>query len=430
MNAEFLAVLDQMERDRGVSKETLFQVVESSILAACLKAHGPSRDLRAEINRKTGDVKLFARLTVVPTVKKPTEEIAYSEARKKVADCIIGETHEFEVTPSDMGRIAAAGVRQGIMQALRGEEKKMFYEEFKDTAGDIITGVVRRFVKSDVYLDLGKFEGIMPQAERVPTEEYSVGDRIKALVLKVEMTPRGPEIILSRSHPNFVRRLFEVECAELNNGTVEIKAMAREPGYRTKIAVASRQDKVDPVGALVGIRGTRVKNIVRELNNERVDIFKWTDNLRELVVEALKPAKIKSLEMNEAEKRIIVTVDETDEKNLALAIGKRGQNSRLTERLTGWKVDIKKDESEAQRFASKVSKAVDDLAGKLGVAPDVAQMAINAGLHSVESLRDTADDLEEAFSTVPNVDEATRNAAAAAVRAALGKLNPETPAGA
>ncbi|MCC6355542.1 MAG: transcription termination/antitermination protein NusA [Verrucomicrobiae bacterium] len=417
MSAELLSVLDQFEREKGIPRDTLFAMVESALLQATVKAQGPARDLRCQIDRKTGDIKAFARLSVVTHVTKPFEQISLSEARKRLPSCLLGQTYEIEVTPKDMGRIAAQAVKQAIMQGLRGEEKKMIYDEFRGRVNDIVTGTVRRFVKSDVVIDLGKFEGIMPQAERVPTEEYQVGDRLRALVLSVEMTTRGPEIILSRSHPNFVRRLFELECNELTNGAVEIRAMAREPGYRTKIAVGSKQDKVDPVGACVGIRGSRVKNIVRELNNERVDIFRWSDNIRELVVEALKPAKLKALEFDETNRRVTVTVDD---ENLSLAIGKRGQNARLTQKLTGWEIDIRRDESAEEQFQGKVQKAAEDIAAKLGVSVDVARLAVVYGFPTIEALKEAdAGDLEGA---IPDAE------AAAAIAGAIARLKEPAPA--
>lgn len=417
MSAELLSVIDQFEREKGIPRDTLFAMVESALLQATVKAQGPARDLRCTIDRKSGDIKAFAKLSVVTHVTKPFEQISLADARKRLPSCLLGQTYEIEVTPKDMGRIAAQAVKQAIMQGLRGEEKKMIYDEFRGRVNDIVTGTVRRFVKSDVIIDLGKFEGIMPQPERVPTEEYQVGDRLRALVLSVEMTTRGPEIILSRSHPSFVRRLFELECNELTNGAVEIRAMAREPGYRTKIAVGSKQDKVDPVGACVGIRGSRVKNIVRELNNERVDIFRWSDNIRELVVEALKPAKIKALEFDETNRRVTVTVDE---ENLSLAIGKRGQNARLTQKLTGWEIDIRRDESVEEQFQGKVQKAAAEMAASLGVSVDIARLAVVYGFPTVGALKEAdAADLEGAIPE-PGV--------AAALTEALARLSHQEPA--
>ncbi len=276
------------------------------------------------------------------------------------------------VTPKDFGRIAAQTAKQAIMQRIRQAEKEMIYDEFKDRAGEIVSGTVRRFERSDVIIDLGKFEAIMPARERVQTEDYNVGDRIRAYVVAVENGVRGPEIILSRSHPNFVRRLFETEVSEIADRTVEIKGIAREAGYRTKIAVWSPNEKVDPVGACVGMRGSRVKNIVRELNNEKVDIIRWSADVKEFVLEALKPAKVKSVTLDEAKKTVHIKVDEDQ---LSLAIGKRGQNARLTMRLTGWEVSIEKDESAEEAFEDNVARGVISLANRAsGRARDSARL--------------------------------------------------------
>src|SRR4030095_2590015 len=230
--------------------------------------------------------------------------------KKFKADVVVGEELDVEVTPKGLGRIAAQTAKQAMMQRIRQAEKEMIYEEFKDRAGEIVSGTVRRFERSDVIVDLGKFEATMPSKERVQTEDYNIGDRVRAYVVAVENGARGPEIIISRSHPNFVRRLFEMEVSEINDRTVEIKGVARAGGYRTKIAVFSANEKVDPVGACVGMRGSRVKNIVRELNNEKVDIIRWSYDVKELVGEALKPAKIKSVTLNEAKHSILIKVDE------------------------------------------------------------------------------------------------------------------------
>ncbi len=231
---------------------------------------------------------------------------------------------------------------------------------------------MRRFERSDVIIDLGKFEAVMPHNERVVTEEYNIGDRLRAYVVAVENGPGGPKIVLSRKHQNFVRRLFEMEVAEISDRTVEIRGLAREAGYRTKVAVHSANDKVDPVGACVGMRGQRVKNIVRELNNEKVDIIRWYPEPREMVLEALKPAKIKSVTLVPERKTVIVRVDEDQ---LSLAIGKRGQNARLTAKLTGWEINIEKDESAAQVFDNKVQQATAQLASQLGITADEANLA-------------------------------------------------------
>jgi N utilization substance protein A len=289
------------------------------------------------------------------------------------------------VTPRDFGRIAAQTAKQAMMQSLRQAEKEMMYDEFKDRAGEIVSGVVRRFEKSDVLIDLGKFEGLMPSKERVQTEDYNIGDRVRAYVVAVENGVRGPEIILSRSHPNFVKRLFESEVTEIADHTVQIRAIAREAGYRTKVAVYSADSKVDPVGACVGLKGARVKNIVRELNNEKVDIIRWSDNPKEFVKEALKPAVIaeSKITVDEAHKRVTVRVNEEE---LSKAIGRRGQNARLTSRLMGWDVQVERDESAHEQFVGKVAREAADMATKLGIAEDIAAKLMEGGLNSIDLL--------------------------------------------
>jgi len=307
-------------------------------------------------------------------------------AKKIKPDANVGDVIEVEVTPEGFGRIAAQTARQAILQRIRQIEKEMIFDEFKDRAGEIVSGTVRRFDRSDVIVDLGKFEAIMPMRERVATEDYNIGDRIRAYVVAVENSNRGPEIIISRSHPNFVRRLFEVEVSEIADRTVEIKAISREAGYRTKIAVWSADEKVDPVGACVGMRGSRVKNIVRELNQEKVDIIRWSADPRDFVVEALKPAKIKSIAIDEDRHAVQVTVEEDQ---LSLAIGRRGQNARLTSRLTGWEINISKDESVTQAFEQKFAHAISTLAKTLNIDEETARLLASAGVNSIDGILET-----------------------------------------
>ena len=334
-------MLDYLERERGIKREILIEAVSNALLSASKKSVGASRDLRIDINPKTGEIRALANLHRGRKSRaiRRTKFLS-SKARKIKPDANVGDDMEVEVTPKNFGRIAAQTAKQAMMQRIRQVEKEMIYEEFKDRAGEIVSGTVRRFDRSDVILDLGKFEAIMPQRERVVVEDYNVGDRLRAYVVAVENGVRGPEIIVSRSHPNFVRRLFELEVSEIADGTVEIRGIAREAGYRTKIAVFSDNAKVDPVGACVGMRGSRVKNIVRELNNEKVDIIRWSSDPKEFVLEALKPAKVKNLVFDMEKKSATISVDEDQ---LSLAIGKKGQNARLTSRLTGWEINIEKD---------------------------------------------------------------------------------------
>ena len=386
MNSDLLAVLDYMEREKGIKREILLEALSGALLTAAKKSVGPARDLRVTIDPKSGEITALANLIVSDVVRSIHDEIPLARARKIKPDAVVGDVIEVEVTPEGFGRIAAQTARQAILQRIRQIEKEMIFDEFKDRAGEIVSGTVRRFDRSDVVVDLGKFEAVMPMRERVATEDYNIGDRIRAYVVAVENTNRGPEIIISRSHPNFVRRLFEVEVSEIADRTVEIKAISREAGYRTKIAVWSADEKVDPVGACVGMRGSRVKNIVRELNQEKVDIIRWSADPREFVMEALKPAKIKSIAIDEERKAVQVTVDEDQ---LSLAIGRRGQNARLTSRLTGWEINISKDESVTHAFEQKLAQAITTLAKTLNIDEETARSLARAGMNSVDGILET-----------------------------------------
>ncbi len=385
MNAEFIAMLDYLERERGIKREILIEAVSNALLSASKKSVSASRDLHIDINSKTGEIRALANLLVVEKVTNPADEITLDKARRIKAEAAVGEEIEVEVTPKNFGRIAAQTAKQAMMQRIRQVEKEMIYEEFKDRAGEIVSGTVRRFDRSDVILDLGKFEAIMPQRERVVVEDYNVGDRLRAYVVAVENGIRGPEIIISRSHPNFVRRLFELEVSEIADGTVEIRGIAREAGYRTKIAVFSDNPKVDPVGACVGMRGSRVKNIVRELNNEKVDIIRWSSDPKEFVLEALKPAKVKNLVFDLEKKSATISVDEDQ---LSLAIGKKGQNARLTSRLTGWEINIEKEAPSTTAVEQKVAHAAQLLSSALPITEDQAMTLVKTGFTNLEGLQD------------------------------------------
>jgi N utilization substance protein A len=374
----------------------LVEAVQNALVSAAKKTVEAGRDLRCEIDPKTGEIRAVAKLIVAEKVQNKHDEISVAAARKIHPAAQVGEEVEVEVTPKNFGRIAAQTAKQAMMQRIRQAEKELIYDEFKDRAGEIVSGTVRRFERSDVIIDLGKFEATMPSRERVQTEDYNIGDRIRAYVVAVENGMRGPEIILSRSHPNFVRRLFETEVSEIADRTVDIKGIAREAGFRTKIAVFSANDKVDPVGACVGMRGARVKNIVRELNNEKVDIIRWSADMKEFVLEALKPAKVKSVTLDEARKSILIRVDDDQ---LSLAIGKRGQNARLTSRLTGWDINIEKDESAAQVFESRVQQAAKVLSEALGVDQATSTLLVKGGMTTLDSLMEVEpQDIADAIS--------------------------------
>jgi N utilization substance protein A len=381
--ADFLAVLEYWEKEKGISREVLTAAVQESLVQAAKKAVGPARELRCVIDQKNGDIRAYAKLIVSDKVASKHDQISVFDARRVKADAQIGEELEIEVTPNGFGRIAAQYAKQALMQQVRRAEKALIFTEFKDRVGDIISGTVRRFERSDVTVDLGKYEALLPNRERVPTEEYQIGERVRCYVKAVENGNHGPEIILSRADPNFVLKLFQVEVSEISDGTIEVKGIAREPGFRTKIAVWTRDDKVDPVGACVGLRGQRVKNIVRELNNEKVDIIKWSPNIREFISNALNPAKLKNFEMDEARKRVRITVAPDQ---LSLAIGKRGQNARLTSKLTGWQVDIEPEEIAVVGFEQQVAQAVQAIAAIPGITPEQADVLVHHGFTSLSDL--------------------------------------------
>lgn len=383
MNAEFLAVIEFWEREKGIRKDILIAAVEEALLSAAKKAVGPARELRCAIDPKSGDIRAFAKLMVSDKVISKHDQISLFDARRIKSDVQLGEELEVEVTPADFGRIASQNAKQALMQHIRRAEKELIYTEFKDRTGDIVSGTVRRFERSDVTVDLGKFEALLPNRERVPTEEYQIGERIRCYVKAVENGMHGPEIILSRADPNFVIKLFQLEVSEISDGTIEIKGIAREPGFRTKLAVYSRDDKVDPVGACVGLRGQRVKNIVRELNNEKVDIIKWDPNIKSYITNALNPAKLKAFEVDEVNRRVKVLVSEDQ---LSLAIGKRGQNARLTSKLTGWHVDIEAEPVLTMGFEEKVAQAVEAVASIPGLTREQADVLVHHGLKSLEDL--------------------------------------------
>jgi N utilization substance protein A len=327
-------------------------------------------------------------MKVVDSVSNPKTEVHVEKAQTSKPGAVIGEMIEREIDPSTLGRIAAQTARQAVMQRLRQFEKDRIYDDFKDQVGNIVTGTVRRRERNDIYIDIGKAEAVMPAKEQVPMEEYQPGDRIRCLLLEIENTPRGPEIILTRASPKFVRRLFELEVTEIADGTVKIEAFAREPSYRTKIAVSSKDPKVDPVGACVGARGARVKTIVRELGGEKIDIIKFFADPREMVIEALKPAVPREIIIDERNRRILLKVATDD---LAIAIGRKGQNARLTSRLIGWRIDIEEFKAEGD---DPRGNAVNALVKSLGLDAAIAGRLVDMGINSPAAFEGVvADDL-------------------------------------
>ncbi len=358
MNGELLAVFEYLERERGISRDVLIEAVESSLLSAARKSAGQVKNLTVEIERETGKIKAGCDVLVVDEVKSHEEEISIADARKINPDAKIGDTIRRDIVAKDFGRIAAQTAKQVIIQRIKEAEHKIMFNEYKDRAGDLITAAVRRYERGNVILDLGKAEAVLPQAEQCPRESYGVNRRFKVYVVEVKDSTRGPEIVVSRSRPELVRKLFELEVPEIGEGTVEIKAVARDPGYRSKIAVHSKTEKVDPVGACVGMRGARVKDVVHELNGERVDIIRWSEDPVVFITNALSPAKPKEVKLlPDGSAEIMV-----DDDQFSLAVGKKGQGVRLVSRLTGLKVDIKKV-SDKNREEKESGLPVDQLEG-------------------------------------------------------------------
>jgi N utilization substance protein A len=411
MSSEILSVLEYMEKEKGINRADMISAIATAIRNAATKGINAGQELKIDISPKTGALKAWSVMKVVESVSDPATEIHIEKAHLYDKNAQIGGTIDRELDPALLGRIAAQTARQAIMQRIRQFEKERIFDDYKDLVGDVVTGTVRRRERNDLIVDLGKAEAILPPRERVPGEDYSPGERIRCLLLNIENTPRGPEIILSRSSIKFVRRLFELEVTEIADGTVTIESMAREPGYRTKITVQSNDSKVDPVGACVGARGARVKSIVRELGGEKIDIIKHYQQPIEMLTEAIKPAVPHNIRVDEKNRRIYFEVAETD---LSIAIGRKGQNAKLTSRLMGWKLDISKEKKEMIGFDEKIQKAVGGVSHIPGITEDQAQRLVEAGLVSLEvfegvtppDLMDAGFTEEEATSILENVKRA------------------------
>ena len=390
MSSEILAVLEYMEKEKGISREDMIATIESAIKTAAERGVNTSGDVRVEISAKTGAMKAWSRLEVVESVSDTSTEIHLDKARLYADSPKVGDFVERELDPSYLGRIAAKTAEQAIKQRLRQFEKEHIYDEFRDQVGNLVTGIVRRKDRGDLVVEVGKAEALLPWRERVPGEDWVPGERIRCLLNKLEQHGRGPELILSRSSLNFVRKLFEMEVSEIADGTVSLAAMAREPGYRTKVCVKSTDPKVDPVGACVGARGARVKSIVREMNGEKVDIVRWFEDPIEQLAEALKPAVPQNVTLDREKRRMYFEVVEDD---LSVAIGRKGINARLTSRLLGWKLDIGKVVVKQVGFDERKSKAAEALTS-VGIEFEVADRLVAFGLVSPEAFEGvTAGDL-------------------------------------
>jgi N utilization substance protein A len=347
MNTDFIDALHEIESTKGISKDILLEAIEAALISSYKRNFNTAQNVRVDINKLTGLIRVYARKSVTEEVLDPRLEISVEAAHDISPNYQLTDIVEIEVTPRDFGRIAAQTAKQVVTQRIREAERGLIYTAFIEKEDDIVTGIVQRQDTRNIYVDLGKVEAVLPLNELMPTEKFKHGDRIKAYITKVENTTKGPQIFLSRTHPGLLKRLFELEVPEIFDGVVEIRSVAREAGFRSKIAVHSRNLEVDPVGSCVGPKGIRVQTIVNELRGEKIDIVRWSDSVQEYVANALSPSKVVEVNVYENEKMTRVIVPDYQ---LSLAIGIKGQNARLAAKLTGWKIDIKSETQAEQEY--------------------------------------------------------------------------------
>ncbi len=351
---ELVSAMDELEKERGIKKEYLIESLETALVTAYKKNFDSVDNVKVNINGETGEVHVYSVMEVVEKVEDPLLEISLEKAKKINPKVKIGETVDIEIIPKDFGRIAAQTAKQVVVQKIREVERELIYNEYSDKKGEIVSGIVQKADTGTLVIDLGKLEGVMPLKEQIPTEHYKVNDKIKGYVLSVEKGNKGnPQVIISRSHPNFVKRLFELEIPEIYEGLIEIKSVSREAGYRSKVAVYSKNENIDPVGSCVGQKGVRIQNIINELNGEKIDVIEWSEDPSIYIAASLLPAQVMAVDVKEDEKfaQVIVPDDQ-----LSLAIGKSGQNARLAARLTNWKIDIKSESQIRDIVAGIVEK--------------------------------------------------------------------------
>ena len=386
MQQDLNRVIEQVSKEKGIDKAILINALENAMVSAAKKTFGHQRKIEAQYNPDLGEVELFEAKVVVGEVKDPSVEITLEEARENFdPDAEVGDELLSKLDTSSFGRIAAQAAKQNIVQRVRDAEREIIYNEFKGREGQLVNGIVQRFEKKNIIVNLGRTDAILPEKEQVPRERYRQGDRIRAYIVSVEITSRGPQIVLSRTHPGMLVKLFEQEVPEIYEAIVEVKGAVREPGGRAKIAVVSNDPDVDPVGACVGMKGTRVQAVVQELRGEKIDIVHWTADQAEYVCRALAPAKVSKIIIDDDEHNMEVIFPDDQ---LSLAIGRKGQNVRLAARLTGWRIDVR-SESEADE---ETRRARSSLGAIPGVNDMVAELIYQAGFKSAEELAEA--DLE------------------------------------
>lgn len=337
---EFLTALELVAKEKGIDKEIIFEAIEASLVSACKKHFGTSQNIKVDMNRETGEVKCFTQKTIVETVEDPQLEMSLEMARIANPNYVVGDIVDIEVTPKNFGRISAQTAKQVVVQKFREAEREILFNQYITKEREVVTAIVQRKERRNVIVQMGKIDAVLAANEQIPGEQYNFMDRVKVYVLEVKQTTKGPQIFVSRTHPELVKRLFEQEVPEVHDGTVEIKSIAREAGSRTKIAVYSKNENVDALGACVGQNGYRVNVIVNELGGEKIDVINWSEDPREFIAAALSPSKVLEVKLNEAEQSAKIVVPDHQ---LSLAIGKEGQNARLSAKLTGWRIDIKSE---------------------------------------------------------------------------------------
>ncbi|MCI8310449.1 MAG: transcription termination/antitermination protein NusA [Clostridia bacterium] len=350
---EFIAAMEELEKERGIKKDYLIESLEAALVTAYKKNFDTVDNVKVTIDGDSGELHIYAVMEVVEESEDPLLEISLKDALKVNKKASIGETVDIEIKPKDFGRIAAQTAKQVVVQKIREVERDMVYNEYSDKKGEIVSGLVQKADTGAIIIDLGKLEGIMPPKEQIESEHYKVNDKIRGYVMSVEKGAKGnPQVIVSRSHPDFVRRLFELEIPEIYEGLIEVKSVSRDPGNRSKVAVYSKNQNIDPVGSCVGQKGVRIQNIINELNGEKIDVIEWSEDPSTYIAASLLPAQVLAVDSNVEEKfaQVIVPDDQ-----LSLAIGKSGQNARLAARLTNWKIDIK-SESQIRELIAKASE--------------------------------------------------------------------------
>jgi len=412
ITSELARDLRAVALEKNISPDVLIDVLQQAMVAAARKKHGDHREFEAVWNDDLGEVELFEFKTVTEVVEDEELEIALSEARNLDPECEVGDSLGVKTNIGDLGRIAAQTAKQVIIQKIRDAEREQTFSEFKDRKGEIITGIVRRFDRGNIIVELGRAEAILPKNQQVPTESYRPGDRIQAYVMEITRAAKQPQVVLSRSHPGLLMKLFELEVPEVAEGIVRIEAAAREPGFRAKIAVSSMEPDVDPVGACVGMKGSRVQAVVAELRNEAIDIVPWSDDPARFVVNALAPAHVSRVFIDEIGHSMEIVVPDDQ---LSKAIGRRGQNVRLAAQLTGWRIDIFAE----TRFAEMTDSAVDELSRIQGLDEEQVDLLIR---HGFRQLKEVADAEAFELAGILGLDDEGGEAVLAAAETALDAL--------